>query len=121
MKRIVSLAIVSMIAMVLALVATKLFPRPPKEAAALVEPILYERLRADDYHHDQGLPAWNLAGHLEKLTTDKSAAANTASVILLDYYLGEHNGENSSLRRDQSRQQNPTALSEISSASRRFC
>jgi len=93
MKRIVFLATVCVLGGALALASKSLFPRPLKEVAGLIEPILYERLRADDYHYERGSPAWNLGEDLEKLTKNDSAAADTASVILLDYYLGEHNGE----------------------------
>jgi hypothetical protein len=93
MKRMVFAVIASVSVVVLGVLLRSLFPRPPKEAADLIDPILYERIRADDSHHARGSPAWNLEEDLERLTKNNSAAADTASVILLDYYLGEHNGE----------------------------
>ena len=74
-------------------VAIVSLPRPPKNAAKLIQPILYDRIRADDAHYSAGSPNWDLEDRLERLATDKSPAADAASIILLDYYLGEHNGE----------------------------
>lgn len=70
-----------------------MLPRPPRDAARLIGPILYDRIRADDSHHSRGTPSWDLDDRLENLAKDQSPAADSASVILLDYYLGEHNGE----------------------------
>src|SRR5258708_6978945 len=72
MKRIVFLATVCVLGGALALASKSLFPRPLKEVAGLIEPILYERLRADDYHYERGSPAWNLGEDLEKLTKNDS-------------------------------------------------
>lgn len=70
-----------------------MFPRPPRQAAALIAPILQDRMRADDAHYGRGSPEWEMEDKLEQLTKDHSSAADIALVILLDYYLGEHNGE----------------------------
>jgi hypothetical protein len=54
---------------------------------------LYDKIRADDAHYSRGSPNWDLEDRLDRLANDQSLAADTASVVLLDYYLGEHNGE----------------------------
>jgi hypothetical protein len=74
-------------------ICAKLFPRPPRDAAKLIGPILHDRIRADDAHYAPGSPNWDLEDRLDRLANDQSPAADAASVILLDYYLGEHNGE----------------------------
>lgn len=75
------------------LITAEMLPRPPKQAAALIGPILRDRMRADDAHYSPGSPEWDLEDRLEQLAKNDSPAADTAAVILLDYYLGEHNGE----------------------------
>src|SRR5258708_23886525 len=94
MKRIVFLATVCVLGGALALASKSLFPRPLKEVAGLIEPILYERLRADDYHYERGSPAWNLGEDLEKLTKNDNAAAVTASLFHLDLCIRAHNSNN---------------------------
>lgn len=75
------------------LVLKYMLPRPPQLAAELIAPILRDRIHADDAHYSAGSPEWDLEERLEGLTKNTSSAADVASVILLDYYLGEHNGE----------------------------
>lgn len=70
-----------------------MFPRVPREVREQIEPILRDRIHADDSHYERGSPNWDMEERLDRLTNNQGAAADFASVILLDYYLGEHNGE----------------------------
>jgi hypothetical protein len=66
---------------------------PAKDVADLLTPILDAGIRADDSKYDRDSPAWKVEDGLDRLVKNKSTAADTASVILLDYRLGEHNAE----------------------------
>jgi hypothetical protein len=94
MKRTVLRAIFVCLALSLAgLLTWNILLRPPKDVADLLTPILDAGLRADDFKHGRGSPAWKVEDGLDRLVKNQSAAADTASVILLDYRLGEHNAE----------------------------
>ena len=93
MKRAILLTLVGLVILVFAFVVRSLFPRPPREAADLLKPILDARMRADDSDYSRGSANWTLEEDLDGLVKNRSAAADVASVILLDYYLGAHNTE----------------------------
>jgi len=93
MKRIILAVAICLILVMVAVAVKSLLPRPPKEVGNLVAPILDARLRADDSQYEPGSPAWKVEELLDQLVKDRSASAGVASIILLDYYLGEHNGE----------------------------
>ena len=68
-----------------------LLPRPPRDAAELVIPIL-------DANLAYGWPESNsdanrLEDRLDSLIKNQTPSGDEASVLLLDYYLGEHNAE----------------------------
>lgn len=71
--------------------AIALLPRPPHEAAELMIPILDAYLAYSWSESDSD--AEKLDTQLDTLSKDQRFVADQASVLLLDYYLGEHNAE----------------------------
>lgn len=71
--------------------AIVLLPRPPRDAAALIIPILDADFAYGWSESDSD--ADRLEDRLDDLTRNQTPAADQASVLLLDYYLGEHNAE----------------------------
>jgi hypothetical protein len=68
-----------------------LIPRPPREAVDLMIPILDANLAWGWSQSDTD--AGKLEDRLEDLIKNQTRGADEASVLLLDYYLGEHNAE----------------------------
>jgi len=68
-----------------------LIPRPSHEAAELMIPILDANLAWGWSQSDAD--ADKLEGRLEDVIKNQTRGADEASVLLLDYYLGEHNAE----------------------------
>ena len=93
MKHVIAFILIGLGFIGLALVLRSLFPRPPVDVARLLRPILDARMQSDDSNFERGSPNRKLEDGLDEPVKNQSAAADVASVILLDYYLGEHNGE----------------------------
>jgi hypothetical protein len=68
-----------------------LLPRPPRDAAELVIPILDANLFYG--WSESNSDANRLEDRLDSLIKNQTPSGDEASVLLLDYYLGEHNAE----------------------------
>jgi hypothetical protein len=92
MKRFILIAVAALLMATIVVTAILRSFRPRKEVAGLVENVLDLGLVAgqNDFGGREGS---RLEDSLEQLCKDPSNAADEASVILLDYYLGEHNAE----------------------------
>jgi hypothetical protein len=93
-KKVIRIALVLGLAILLGVVVgtgLALLSRPPRDAAELVIPILDANLAYGG--SESNSDANRLEDRLDSLIKNQTPSGDEASVVLLDYYLGEHNAE----------------------------